>query len=235
MYRHCTHIHCPSNFIASQLREHGYTGKLHVISNGIDPDFTYRKIPKKTELQNCFVILSIGRLSVEKRQDLIIEAIALSRHKDKIQLMLAGQGPRKEKLYDLAKSLNVPLDINFYSKPELLDLIAMCDLYVHAADAEIEAMACMEAFACGLVPIISNSKKSATPQFALDERSLFNAGSPQSLAQKIDYWIEHEEKRKNMEVKYAESAKQYNLDECVKQIEQMFTEAIEEQNSEVLA
>lgn len=235
LYRHCTHIHCPSNFIASQLRKHGYTGKLHVISNGIDPDFSYRKAPKTPALQDRFVILSIGRLSVEKRQDLIIEAVALSKYKDKIQLMLAGQGPRRAKLADLAKSLNVPVDMNFYTKPELLDLIAMCDLYVHAADAEIEAMACMEAFACGLVPVISNSSKSATPQFALDGRSLFDAGDAKSLAQKIDYWIEHEKERKNMEVEYARSAEKYNLDECVKQIEEMFAEAIEEKNSEVLA
>ncbi len=30
-----THIHCPSNMIANQLRQHGYTARLHVISNGI--------------------------------------------------------------------------------------------------------------------------------------------------------------------------------------------------------
>ena len=33
----------------------------------------------------------------------------------------------------------------------------MSDLYVHAADVEIEAMSCMEAFAGGLVPVIANS------------------------------------------------------------------------------
>ena len=68
----------------------------------------------------------------------------------------------------------------------------MSDLYVHAADAEIEAIACIEAFSSGLVPVIANSPKSATPQFALDERSLFEAGNPKDLADKIDYWIEHE-------------------------------------------
>ena len=45
-------------------------------------------------------------------------------------------------------------------------------------DAEIEAIACIEAFSCGLVPVIAGSEQSATPQFALDERSLFNAGRP---------------------------------------------------------
>ena len=46
-------------------------------------------------------------------------------------------------------------------------------------------MSCMEAFAGGLVPAIANSPKSATPQFALDERSLFPAGDSAALAEKI--------------------------------------------------
>ena len=34
-YNRFTHIHCPSNFIAKELEKHGYTAKLHVISNGV--------------------------------------------------------------------------------------------------------------------------------------------------------------------------------------------------------
>ena len=55
----------------------------------------------------------------------------------------------------------------------LADFYNQCDLYVHAAEAEIEAIACIEAFASGLVPVIANAKMSATKQFALDKRSLF--------------------------------------------------------------
>ena len=86
----------------------------------------------------------------------------------------------------------------------------------------------MEAFAGGLVPVIADSKKSATPQFALDERSLFEAGSSEALAQRIDYWMEHEQERKEMEYIYSGLATQYNLDRCVLQAEEMFAEAIRE-------
>ena len=113
----------------------------------------------------------------------------------------------------------------FYEKKNLLDLIAISDLYVHAADMEIEAMSCMEAFAAGLVPVISNSSKSATPQFALDERSLFRAGDSSDLAKKIDYWIEHEDEKKKMEYEYSSAARKYSLDDCVRQAEEMFSKA----------
>ena len=232
VYKNCEHIHCPSEFIAGELRKHGYTGQLHVISNGIDPDFTYRKLPKDETLAGKFVVLMIGRLSIEKRQDVLIEAVARSKHRGGIQLVLASKGPRREALEKLAEKLGVPVRFGFYSKPELLDLIAMSDLYVHAADMEIEAMSCMEAFACGLVPVIADSPKSATPQFALDERSLFAAGDSAKLAERIDYWIEHEPERKEMERRYAESAKKYNLEQCVRQAEEMFALAIEENKHE---
>ena len=104
----------------------------------------------------------------------------------------------------------------------------MTDLYIHSADAEIEAISCIEAFACGIVPIIANSTKSATPQFALDERSLFEAGNSDDLAKKIDYWIENEIERKQMEIKYAEHAEDYRIEKSMKKIEGMFEDAIRE-------
>lgn len=227
IYKYCRRIHCPSRFIADELRRHGYNEQLYVISNGIDPDFQYRKIEKTAEFEGKFVVLMIGRMSIEKRQDVLIRAVAESKYADRIQLVLAGQGPRAERLKKLGGELlkNPPI-IRFFAKPDLLDMIAMSDLYVHAAAMEIEAMSCMEAFAGGLVPIIANSKKSATPQFALDERSLFDVDDSRDLARKIDYWYEHEVERHNMEKKYAESAAQYRLDDCVCAAERMFADEI---------
>lgn len=223
-----THIHCPSNFIANELIKHGYTAKMHVISNGVGEDFKYRKNDKKEEFKDKFVITMIGRLSNEKRQDLIFEAIKKSKYNDRIQLVLAGKGPKLNKYKQLGEKLvNKPV-IDFFDKEHLLELLGMTDLYIHSADAEIEAISCIEAFACGIVPIIANSKRSATPQFALDDRSLFEAGNSDDLAKKIDYWIEHEDERKEMEYKYSEHAENYRIEKSMKKIEGMFEDAIRE-------
>ena len=224
-----THIHCPSNMIANQLREHGYTAQLHVISNGISPQYTYGKLPKEDWMEPYFNILMVGRYAGEKRQDLLIEACSKSRHANRIQLILAGKGPLEKKYRHMAEKLPNPIVMNFYEPERLLDILHMADLYVHTSDAEIEAMSCMEAFACGLVPIIADSPRSATPQFALDERSLFPAGDSNVLAKRIDWWIEHPAERKEMEVRYAEHAKQYALDRSIQQTEEMFRMAIAEQ------
>lgn len=223
-----THIHCPSQFIANELKSHGYTADLRVISNGIDPMFTYVKSEKTDRLKNKFVITMIGRLSNEKRQDVLIKAIKQSHYADEIQLVLAGKGLNQKKYAELAKDLKNPPIIKFYSTQDLLALLSMTDLYVHAADAEIEAISCIEAFACGIVPIISNSPKSATPQFAIDENSLFVPGDSRDLANKIDYWIGHPKERKELEKVYAQSALAYNIEHSIIKIEEMFEDAIRE-------
>lgn len=229
IYQYCGHIHCPSRFIADELRKAGYKSHLHVISNGIDPDFVgLRKKEKPPELRDKFVILSVGRFSREKRQELIIRAVKMNRYADRIQLIFAGQGPKREKLEKQGASLPNPPIFNFYKKSDLLDVIAMSDLYVHAANAEIEAMSCMEAFSGGLVPVIADSDKSATPQFALDERSLFIADNPKDLSDKIDYWYEHPAERQAMGRQYVAMGEKYNLEACVFEAEKMFYEAIED-------
>ena len=220
-YKYFRHIHCPSSFIAGELKANHYISKLHVISNGVDPDFIYQKRPKPEKLKDKYVVLMIGRLSNEKRQDILIDAIAKSRYESRIQLVLAGQGLKYGSYrYRSRKLTNKPI-MRFFSHEKLLQLLSETDLYVHAADAEIEAISCIEAFSSGIVPVIADSPKSATPQFALDERSLFKAGDSDDLAAKIDYWLEETEERRRMEKLYSEHGKEFALDDCVSRMEQM--------------
>jgi glycosyltransferase involved in cell wall biosynthesis len=226
-YNQFEHLHCPSKMIANQLKSHGYTSILHVISNGVSPAFIAEKTNKPEELKAKFIILMVGRYSREKRQDLIIKAVKASNYEQDIQIILAGKGPWKKSLVKMARGLTNPVQFGFYSQRELIKVINYADLYVHASDAEIEAISCMEAFTCGLVPIISDSKMSATNQFALTEHNLFKAGNSDNLSEKITYMIEHTSLKKQLSENYIEYAKQYALDACVSELEQVFQQVIE--------
>ena len=223
-----THIHCPSHMIAGQLEAHGYTAQLHVISNGISPEYIYGRQPKEPWMEGKFNILMVGRYAGEKRQDVLIDAAAKCRRAGEIQVILAGKGPLEKKYRHLAENLPNPIVMQFFEPSRLLEILHMADLYVHTSDAEIEAMSCMEAFACGLVPVIADSPRSATPQFALDERSLFPAGDAAALAERIDWWFEHPKEREEMGRRYGEHAKQYALERSIEQTEEMFRMAIRE-------
>ncbi len=225
-YNRFRHIHCPSQFIADQLKANGYDADLRVISNGVDPAFHPVQVMRPKKLDGKFNILMIGRLSGEKRQDLIIKAAQQSKYADQIQLIFAGKGPKEKKYRKLGKNLKNPPIFGFYTQEELVRLINCSDLYVHASDAEIEGISCMEAFSCGLVPVISDSILSATNQYALDEHCLFRAGDATSLAQQIDYWIEHPEERQKLGAAYIEKGKEISVDSCVIKAEQMYEDAI---------
>lgn len=236
-YKYFDNIHCPSVFIARELKRHKYKSKLHVISNGISSKFTPgESLPRNIQKDGAiFNILMIGRLAAEKRQDLLIRAVNISKYKDKIQLYFAGRGPKEAALKKMAAKLpNMPV-FGFYSEDELVALIRKSDLYVHPSDIEIEAISCLEAFSCGRVPVISDSKKSATPQFALDSRSLFKAGDAADLAHKIDYWIEHPNERTESEARYAEQGRWYSLEHSVKKAEEMFEQAIVDHKAKILS
>lgn len=225
-YNKFRHIHCPSNFIANQLKEHGYTSKLHVISNGVDDDFKYARKQKPEELKDKIIITMVGRYSPEKRQDVLIEAIKKSKYSDKIQLVLGGKGQCKEKYIELSKGLKNEPIMKFLSKEKLVEVLSYTDLYVHSADAEIEAISCLEAIACGNVPIISNSDESATVQFAMNEESLFKHGNSEDLARKIDYFLDNPKHLEEMRKEYAKFADKFRINNSIKLMEKMFEKEI---------
>ena len=227
-YNKFRHIHCPSKFIANQLENHGYTAKLHVISNGVDEDFKLDRKEKPEELKDKFIITMVGRYSPEKRQDVLIDAIKKSKYSDKIQLILGGKGQCYEKYKEQSKDLKNPPIMQFFEKNDLANVLSYTDLYVHSADAEIEAISCLEAIACGNVPIISNSNESATVQFALNDKSLFEHGNSEDLAKKIDYFIENPEYLIQMRKEYAEFANKFRIENSIKLMEKMFEEEIED-------
>lgn len=223
-YKSFHRIHCPSNFIAEQLRKHNYTNNLYVISNGYDPIF---RLPEKKEDNEKFEIIMVGRLSPEKNQKVIVDAISASAHRENIHLTLYGNGANRKKLAKQAKKGGVSADFGFLPKEDLAVQLQKCDLYVHSAVVEIEAISCLEAIACGTVPVIADSDLSATPQFALDGRSLFQSDNAADLAKKIDYWYEHKKERREMEKKYAAFARtEYCLEKSLAKAEIMFADEI---------
>jgi glycosyltransferase involved in cell wall biosynthesis len=87
-------------------------------------------------------------------------------------------------------------------------------------------MSVLEAIGCGCPAIISDSNNSASKQFALNEDFLFSNGNSQKLAKKIDYWFENQAKLKDAGKQYAESAKQYYIENSGKKMTALFKETI---------
>lgn len=226
-YQYADIIHYPTQFIRDIFEN--VVGKTngYVISNGIQKTFKRNQVAKPNDLKNKKIILFVGRLSLEKSHSILIKAVSKSKYEKDIQLIFAGQGPRLKQIQKLSKKLltNEPI-INFYSREELVNIINYSDLYCHPAEAEIEAISCLEATSCGLVPVISNSPKCATKNFALDDRSLFDYNNPLSLRDKIDYWFDHPLELDKMRDEYEKNSLKYDFDECMSSMEKMLEDAV---------
>lgn len=231
LYHGIRRIHCPSEMIARELRRHGYRkNDLYVISNGVIPFFHRIGSERPKEYEGKTIVVMSGRLSSEKRQDLIIKAVARSKYNKNIQVILCGQGPKKAKYEKLAAKWGLanPLVMKFCNSEELRNILCYTDIYIHASDFEIEGISCLEAIACGVVPIISNAKASATSSFALHPESIFKHGSWRDLMRKIDWFIEHEDVRKQQAAEYEALGKEYALDRMVDKMEAFLAGAIED-------
>lgn len=235
-YRYCDAIHYPTEFIretfegAVKQKTPGY-----VISNGVHSYVRKRATEKPAEYQDKIVILTTGRYATEKSQDTLIRAVARSEYKDRIQLILAGEGIKEKSYRKLASKLPVPPVFKFFSRTEIIDVLNYADIYVHPAQVELEGISCIEAITCGKLTIVSDSKLSATRHFAVDDKCIFRSRDAKDLARVIDYWIEHEEERKEYEEKYLASAVSFDQTICMKRMEEMILGVLERKKSEKAA
>ena len=225
VYQYSDIIHYPTQFIRDTFEAVVGPTNGRVISNGVNSMFTPGPATRPEGLEDKFLIVSTGRLSSEKNQEILIEAIDRSAYREQIHLILAGEGPREAHYRHLAERCGVDMEISFFTRQELPNLLRCADLYCHPAEVEIESIACLEAIACGLVPVIADSPKSAAKAFALDDKSLFKNKDAEDMARKIDYWVSHPDERADYSRKYLDSGTQFEQQSCMRQMEQMLFDA----------
>ena len=232
LYQYVDGIHYPTQFIQN-IFENNIKQKTngYVISNGVHSYVQKRNISKPDELKDKIVILSIGRFSREKCQDTLIKSIYHSKYKDKIQLILGGQGAKEKAYKKMSKKLPIPPIMKLFDREEIINVINYSDIYAHPAEVELEGIACLEAITCGKLTIVSDSKLSATKDFAIDNKCIFKNRNSKDLAKVIDYWIEHREEKNEYENKYLNNTISYKQDECMQKMEDMIIEIYNKKES----
>ena len=192
IYNRVDEVVSPTDFAAGLLRDHGVTVPITVVSNGISPDVRpLEAVPARASGQ--FLILMVGRFAPEKRQEVLLEAVRRSRHRDRIKVVLAGSGPRAELLAALARDLPNSPEVGFLPRARLVEVFNTADLFVHTSEVELEGMAVLEAMSVGLPALIAQSPHSAASAFALSDALRFPRGDVSVLAERLDHWIAHPE------------------------------------------
>jgi glycosyltransferase involved in cell wall biosynthesis len=193
LYNRCTFVSAPSETAVNLLRDKGLTVPAKAISNGIDVKlYEHGKhdpaIRRKFNVpENCPLVLNVGRLSEEKRLDVLLNAVA--QMKSKAHIALAGSGPLEANLRMQAATLQIDDQVSFLGFVADDDLLALrhdADIFVISSEAELQSLATMEAMACGLPIIAANAW--ALPELVEQHQNgiLFEPGNCEELASALD-------------------------------------------------
>lgn len=167
----------PSKLINNNLQKMGMQNSLFIPFFGIDISL-YSPISRNKKFLDTWltnddkdnkILLFLGRLSFEKRVDLIIKAFAKLKHRhDNYSLIIAGDGPSGvvNELKSLAKSIPNIHFTGFIHGEAKANLLASCDVFCNPSPYETFGRTVVEAMASGIPVVTVNS--GAVSEYMID-------------------------------------------------------------------
>lgn len=201
----CEYVTAPTMTALNLLYEHGLRAPARAISNGIDlthfcPGPRDEALRKRLNLPaDCPLIISVNRLSPEKRIDVLIEAVGKMRAP--AHLAIASTGPAEAELRARVDELQLQDRVSFLgfiSDIDLVPLYRLADIFGIASEADLQSLATMNALACGLPVVATDSY--ALPELVHHEQNgfLFQPGNSAEMASYLDRLAEDAELRHRM-------------------------------------
>ncbi|MCI5059447.1 MAG: glycosyltransferase [Alphaproteobacteria bacterium] len=131
--------------------------KVQVIYNPVNAEIIQQKAKVPLSSENKNFILSAGRLVPQKGYDLLIKAWAPIYQDKKVELIILGEGPEKDKLLDLANDLDVSKGLNLPGfDPNPFRYMARAKAFVLSSYYEGLPNVLLQAMACGCPVIATN-------------------------------------------------------------------------------
>ena len=163
-----TDVIVPTKKTEDLLMNYGVTTPISIIPTGIDTSHFTRENFKKEEIlelrqslgleADTPVVLSLGRIAREKSIDVVIKAMpSLLKKLPTAKMVIVGEGPEKENLENLAKSLGVEKHVIFTGgKPwtEIGKYYQLGNAFCSASITETQGLTFAEAMAAG-APVVA--------------------------------------------------------------------------------
>jgi glycosyltransferase involved in cell wall biosynthesis len=185
------------------------SNKLIYIPNGVDIE---KFSPGKSEIKNKFknekIILYFGRLHYQKNVDLLIRSFELIKKNIKnLKLIIIGTGTDFEKLKKMSSKDQDIIMTGFVPDNELIDYMRAADLVVFPSRGENASFTIMEAMACKL-PVISSDTGNARKILSDGRGLVFEKYTEAELARNCVQILKDEKMAKDM----GEKARGYVLE-----------------------
>ena len=159
VYRRCDLVLAAATLFRRRLRRLGL-GNVAEAALGVDPD-TFHPDRRDPALRGALgaapdelVLIYTGRLDVEKRTGVLLDAFRLLPEGLRARLVLVGEGPLRERAEACAARDPRIVVLRYQREREALAaLLASSDFYVTAAPFETFGLSVLEAQACGLAVV----------------------------------------------------------------------------------
>jgi phosphatidyl-myo-inositol alpha-mannosyltransferase len=213
----------------------GFTDQpITIIPNGIDLN-KYQKA-KALTIPEGKTILYIGRLERRKGVQYLLRAYAgLVKNNDHTQLLIAGDGPERERLELVAEDLHLP-NVKFlgYVSEELkLELLAEADILCSPATfGESFGIVLLEAMATGTVCIAGNNPGYSGVLQGLGAISVVNPHDTDEFARRLQLLLYEKNLQELWQTWAKDYVKQFNYPGVVKRYEEFYQEALQEHGSQ---
>jgi 1,2-diacylglycerol 3-alpha-glucosyltransferase len=215
----------PSRTAAEIMRQQNIKLHIYPISCGVDtnrfkpdPGLDRTLWRQKYNLDAVKpVILFVGRVDAEKKLDLLIRALH-HRNKNDVTLAIAGNGSHRKNLEQMVQHLGLEEQVKFLGfvpNEDLPSIINAVDIFTMPSEAELLSIASLEAMACAKPILLSNAR--ALPELVHNGVNgyLFNPGSVEDLAAKMDLLLTHPEKWNDMGKESLRMAQAHTLENTI--------------------
>lgn len=200
---------------------------IYVIPNFIDfSRFTKQKkehFKKAIAPLNEKILVHTSNFRKVKRVDDVVKIFALIADKIPSKLLLIGDGPERTNIELLCRETGVCDRITFLGKQEQIEeILSVCDLFLLPSETESFGLAALEAMACE-VPVISTNT-GGIPEVNIEGLTGFlsGVGDIESMAKNALYILSDDSILKTFKTNALKQAQSFHIDKILPMYEEVY-------------
>ncbi len=207
--------------------------EIEVIPNFIEIDKTEisKQAPCSRSLmakENERIITHISNFRKVKRIEDVIRIFYKVQEKLPAKLMMVGDGPEKEKAEQLCEDLNISNKVIFFGNSNEIDkILCYSDLFLLPSETESFGLAALEAMACG-VPVISTNS-GGLPEVNIHGKTGFlsDVGNVVEMSENAIKVLENEDLLNQFKSNALDNAKLFDIKNILPLYENIYNKALQ--------
>ncbi len=147
------------------------------------------------------------------------------------KLLMIGDGPERQKVEDMARSLGIYNDIRFLGKQEQIsEILSIADLFILPSETESFGLSALEAMACN-VPLISTNA-GGLPEINIQGKTGFlsDVGDVDSMAEHAIFILSDADRLHHFKKAAIAQARKFEKQHIIPQYEKLYCQVISEYN-----